>query len=147
MRVTKTSATTHLKKKKFPITENRRLSYNQMTALLQPYEHYFHKIAEPELVYELWTDYVFRTSTSNPKNKRILFASVVIYEKFNAFYFHPLYVDDMLIESLHPSLQNMMTGRTSFHFTELNEQVIALFTDLLKAGFECYRRMGWVRIR
>ena len=135
------------KTKRFEITIELRLVFDQLRELIMPYSKWLITRVNSDRQFELWTNHVFRSTSFHAKDKRgILFGGLMISRTHVGFYFYPLYVLKTLGDKLTGELQLYRKGESSaFHFSEpLHESLQQEFTDLLQEGWNLYAENHWV---
>lgn len=121
------------------------IKFEQLKTLLLPYKNLLEVKVNTDDRYELWTNEGYRTNSLTPTNKRgIQFAAIMIYTDHITFYFQPLYLDNVLMETLPESLKPLFRGKSCFHLKEVTDQISYDLQELLKKGWQSYQRMGLV---
>jgi hypothetical protein len=146
MRLNKTSTTAHLLRgRKITPSAQHTLVYDELVKLLKKYENRLEVKSNTIDQEELWTTHIFRSSGSSPKFKKgILFASVIIHQKFTSLYFHPLYIDPELKTKLTEKLKGHLKGETCFHFNTVSVDLLSDLDELIQLGWDSYKKIAIV---
>lgn len=59
------------------------------------------------------------------------------------FYFMPLYTHEKEF-TLSPELKKLLKGKSCFHLKKEDPEIENELKSLLKQGYECYKKAGWV---
>jgi hypothetical protein len=92
------------------------------------------------------TKNIFRLDTRHMMNngKPLFFASIVINKSYVSYHLMPVYVFPELLNGMSPALKKRMQGKSCFNFTALEETLVSELKSLTQAGFEAYRKAGFV---
>lgn len=60
------------------------------------------------------------------------------------FYFMPIYVCPELREQVPESLRKVLKGNTCFNLKKLTPEMESDLKEMMNAGIETYRKMGWI---
>lgn len=72
------------------------------------------------------------------------FAAIIVQSTYVGFYYMPIYGSYAIRTKLSASFLKMLKGKACFHIKAVNEEVIQDIKQAMKAGFECYEKMGWI---
>jgi hypothetical protein len=90
---------------------------------------------------ELYLDTHHRMANGKP----LFFAALRIGKRYVSYHLMPVYVDPGLLDGLSAALRARMQGKSCFNFKTLPEPaLLAELAALTRAGFERYRRAGYV---
>jgi len=79
------------------------------------------------------------------KNRKpLFFGAVAVRRRYVSFHLMPVYVQPALVATLSPALRKRMQGKSCFNFVEVDETLFKELAALTKAGFESYRKLGFV---
>jgi hypothetical protein len=124
------------------------LIFQQLKKLLQPYEDRLEiRVPNPHH-YELWTKDWVRLSARDhrPNNKKFQFAAIGIYDKKVSLHFHPMFIDRSIKDKLKVELKIVVAGVAVLHFKNtIDDKVAAELRDLFEIGWECYKKLKFVR--
>ena len=149
MKILKSSPTGHLKGIKHSFhkpTPAQEATFNKLKYLFRKFEDKFQVTNKPLWNYELWTMWGYRTKSNHPQDvKSVLFASLTIYEKHISLYYYPIYLDKSLSDHLPEALTPMLSGKSTFHITNLTDDASLALNKLIENGIESYKRLHLVR--
>lgn len=74
----------------------------------------------------------------------VAMASLVLQKAYVGFYFMPIYIDPKLRGKLPPRLTKLLKGKSCFHITKLDDDLLDDIEIALNAGVKCFRGRGWV---
>jgi hypothetical protein len=112
--------------------------FERLRALLQPYAAGLDcKADEPGRFY-LDTHYIMKNT------KPLFFGSVETRKSYVSYHLMPVYVNPALLDGMSNGLAKRMHGKSCFNFTTLADPLPAELAALTSAGFEDYRRQGYV---
>lgn len=72
------------------------------------------------------------------KRQGVFFASVIEAEKDTAFYFFPIYTHPDRFEDISAPLRKKMTGKSCFHITKADPELLQEVAGMLERGREIY---------
>jgi hypothetical protein len=72
------------------------------------------------------------------------FAGVIEQKSYVGFYYMPVYAEQELKEFFGPELLSLLKGKSCFHVRRLDDELRRQVRSALDAGFELYRRRGWI---
>jgi hypothetical protein len=110
--------------------------------LLKPYAKYFSIGADNETSYSLSS--TKQIETLSKVYDGMFFASAKINKGAVGFYFMPIYTHESEFADLTPELRKLLKGKSCFHIKKEDPVIEQQLTDLLKKGFEVYKKAGWV---
>lgn len=105
------------------------LTFELLKTILEPY-------ADELVVVKDTEDEYYLNYPENSKNgKPYFFASAKIRKNNVAFYFMPVYEYPELLEACSEELLKKLTGKSCFHFTKPDTELLAQLTQLVEEGF------------
>lgn len=116
--------------------------FNQIRALMVSYQPpLVARKNEPDY-FDLWSekDLVIE----GRKRKEVYFAGLIIQKGYVGFYFMPVYAEPEVKVLFPPELLRLLKGKSCFHIKQLDDALLSQIEDVLRQGFEMYRRRGWV---
>lgn len=117
-------------------------TFNQLKALLKPYEGKFQPKFDMEGKYDLWS---FKDiEIDGRKRKEMYFAGLIIQSKYVGFYYMPVYTDTSLKDVFGTELLNKLKGKSCFHIKQLDEELSDQIKISLEKGYELYKKRNWV---
>jgi hypothetical protein len=120
--------------------------FDELIAILKPYQRQFKERNRTKVNYELWTTHHFRTKTFNPKTiEGVLFVGIKVLKNHVGLYFYPLHVDPALAQQLSPTLGQLRIGKTAFKVKSLTPSLKTDLQNMLNAGLKHYRDKGWIK--
>jgi hypothetical protein len=75
----------------------------------------------------------------------VLFTGLSILKPHVGLYFYPLHIEASLKSQLPSQLQNMLVGKSTFHFNRLTDDLRADIQAMLAVGWKFYQQKGWVK--
>lgn len=79
------------------------------------------------------------------ENKKPLwFGGVQIKKRYVSYHLMPVYVNPALLEGMSPGLKKRMQGKSCFNFTATDASLLAELAALTEAGFQDYRKRGYI---
>ena len=104
-------------------------TFNQLRAILKPYE--------PELVLTTDTDkeYLLDVNYVMKNKRRMFFAGVRKGKAYVSFHLMPVYALTALSEKISPDLKRRMQGKSCFNFSSPDEKLFKELAKLTKQGF------------
>jgi hypothetical protein len=117
--------------------------FNQVEALLKRYAPPFESGATYKVGSKRHYDLLSRKEVVIDGRKRteLYFASVIEQKGYVGFYFS---VPPALQPKVSPRLQKTLKGRSCFHITSLEGELLADIKSALDLGLKHYRSQGWV---
>ena len=114
-------------------------TFAALKALLAPYAPRLHLSADDPGTYMLEGEYA-------PALKRpMFFAGVRAGRAYVSFYLMPVYSNPELMGRISDSLRRRLHGKSCFNFTRPEPELFAELSALVRNGFECYERLGFVK--
>jgi hypothetical protein len=105
-------------------------TFENLKAILKPYEAKLIVVHDTEKSYYLDTPYVM-------KNKqRVFFGAVRIGKSYVSFHLMPVYAIADLSSSMSPELKKRMQGKSCFNFKTVDEKLFKELAKLTRAGFK-----------
>lgn len=74
---------------------------------------------------------------------QIPFAALLIQKGFVGFYFFCVYTEPSLKSELPEALRKLLRGKSCFHFTSSDRDMLKDVDHALTAGYRLYRSKGW----
>ncbi|HWA05003.1 MAG TPA: DUF1801 domain-containing protein [Ignavibacteria bacterium] len=114
--------------------------FTELKKLLEKYGSKLKVTKNNDKAFELHT-----TKTVTLFNKEypgLFFASVVIQGGFVGFYFFPIYTNPDKFKDMDPDLRKLLKGKSCFHIKKLDKELTDLIKDLLKQGYDLYKKGG-----
>jgi hypothetical protein len=109
--------------------------FRRLKAILEPYAQEMDVVADSE------TDYVLNTRHIMGNGQPLFFASVTTRKRYVAFHVMPVYAFPDLLEDI-GDLRKRMQGKSCFNFRQLDDDQVAVLTDLVRRGRERYATEG-----
>jgi hypothetical protein len=82
---------------------------------------------------------------SGRKMSEIWFASALVQKGYVGFYYMPMYAQPEKIKArIGPELMGCLKGKSCFHINKNDKIIFSQIAQALKAGYDCYEKMGWV---
>jgi hypothetical protein len=72
------------------------------------------------------------------------FASVIIQKNYVGLYFFPIYTHPHEFKDLPEALKKCLKGKSCFHLTKLDKELLSQVSDLLKKGVRIYKKLKWI---
>jgi hypothetical protein len=76
--------------------------------------------------------------------KPLFFGAVQRKAKYVSYHLMPVYVDPDLLKGISPALKKRMQGKSCFNFKDVDPTLFEELEALTKAGFESFRRQGYI---
>ena len=112
--------------------------FQRLSALMRPYAEALDcKADEPGRLY-VDTCHIMKN------RKPLFFGAVETRKAYVSYHLMPVYVNPALLEGLSPELAKRMHGKSCFNFTAVDEELFEELAVLTEAGFEDYRKRGFV---
>ncbi len=110
-----------------------------LKGLLAPYAPRLHVSTDAPNNYMLDGEYA-------PAIKRpMFFAGVRAGSSYVSFYLMPVYSNPELMGRISDSLRRRLHGKSCFNFTRPEPELFAELSGLVRSGFDCYERLGYVK--
>jgi hypothetical protein len=115
------------------------LTFAACKALLAPYAPRLTTSADSATTYMLEGEYA-------PAMKRpMFFAGVRSGRAYVSFYLMPVYSHPELMGRISDGLRRRLHAKSGFNFTRPEPELLEELRDLVRDGFECYLRLGYVK--
>ncbi len=85
-------------------------------------------------------NYYLDTPFTAQYQKALMFGSVQIKKNYVSFYLFPIYMYPDLLDDLSVKLKKRMQGKSCFHFTSIDDTLLAELADLTRSGFERFQQ-------
>ncbi len=72
------------------------------------------------------------------------FATATIKSGFVGFYFFPIYTHPKEFIGLPSEIRKCLKGKSCFHFKKFDKELEGQIKDMVKQGYELYKKTGWV---
>jgi hypothetical protein len=72
------------------------------------------------------------------------FATAAIKSGYVGFYFFPIYTHPKEFTGIPDELKKCLKGKSCFHIKKLDKLLEGQIKDMVKQGFELYKKTGWV---
>lgn len=79
--------------------------------------------------------------------KPLWFGGVQLKKNYVSYHLMPVYVNPGLLEGMSPDLKKRMQGKSCFNFKSPDPALFEELSALTAAGFEDYRRQGFVKAK
>ena len=76
--------------------------------------------------------------------KEFWFAAALIQKGYVGFYFMPIYITNSMEGAIKTELMKCLKGKSCFHITKNDPQLMAQIKEALRLGYEDYKKRGWV---
>jgi hypothetical protein len=114
-------------------------TFAALKALLAPYAPRLHVSTDAPNAYMLDGEYA-------PEFKRpMFFAGVRAGKAYVSFYLMPVYSNPELMGRISDRLRQRIHGKSCFNFTNPEPDLFAELSELVRSGFTCYERLGYVK--
>lgn len=114
-------------------------TFSALKAVLAPYAPRLHVSADAPATYMLDGEYA--AALKRP----MFFAGVRAGRAYVSFYLMPVYSNPELMGRISDSLRRRLHGKSCFNFTRPEPELFAELSALVRNGFECYERLGYVK--
>jgi hypothetical protein len=91
---------------------------------------------------QLWSEKA--VEIDGRKRAEVCFAGLIVQKSYVGFYFMPVHTDDQRRALFAPELLALLRGKSCFHVKRLDDELLGHVGAALEAGFELYRKRGWV---
>jgi hypothetical protein len=112
--------------------------FRRLKALMQPYGE------QLEVKADAAGEYYVDTRHAMKNKKPLFFGAVQIRKNYVAYHLMPVYTDPRLLDGVSAELTMRMHGKSCFNFERCDEALFRELAELTRAGFESYRKRGWV---
>ena len=114
---------------------------------MPPYENVFSALREilrpyePELavVEDSTISYYLNCRKPRAKNKDMFFGAVQVKKRYVSYHLMPLYVFPQLLDGLSPALRKRMQGKSCFHFTRIDPDLLDELRVQTRRGLQRFR--------
>jgi hypothetical protein len=79
-----------------------------------------------------------------PRGKPVWFAGVRLGKRYVSFHLMPVYCNAALLKGVSAELMKCMQGKACFNFKDVDPALFKSLARLTKAGYECFKKLGWV---
>ena len=110
--------------------------------LLEPYEKHFTVRCNGNENCGLYS--VRKIEAAGRTYDEMFFAGTRMLKGAVGFYFMPIYTHEAEFKDLSPELKKILKGKSCFHLKKQDSVLEAQLKDLLKKGYEVYKKAGWV---
>lgn len=107
--------------------------------LLMPYAPRLHVTADAPTAYMLDGEYA--AAFKRP----MFFGGVRAGSSYVSFYLMPVYSNPELMGRISDSLRRRLHGKSCFNFTRPEPELFDELRALVRSGFDCYERLGYVK--
>lgn len=125
-------------KKKNPLVE----LYKQLKPLLEKYSPPLTAKKDSDTGYEVWG--TKQAMIADKMKSEIFFAAFMVQKNFVGFYYFPIYTHPEIRKDISPKLIKLLSGKSCFHITQLDDLLLQDIEATLKFGFEFYKEKGWI---
>jgi hypothetical protein len=116
--------------------------FNRLVKILKPFEKKLKHRTDGKTKYELSGKK--KVVVGKKEFESMFFAAVIIQKGFTGFYFFPVYTHVKEFKSLPDNLKKCLKGKSCFHIKKNDEELLAEFKQLVKKGYDIYKKAGWV---
>ena len=109
--------------------------------LLQPYAKHFTMRDEGGMNCGLYSEK--KIEAFGRQYEEMFFAGARMNKGAVGFYFMPIYTHEKEFV-LSPKLKKLLKGKSCFHLKKDDPEIVKELESLLKQGYECYKKAGWV---
>ncbi len=125
-------------KKKNPYVE----IYKQLKPLLENYAPPLTAKKDSDTGYELWSNK--ELVIADIMKSEIFFAAFMVQKNFVGFYYFPIYTHPEIKKDLPPRLVKLLSGKSCFHISNLDDELLADIDSTLRFGFAFYIKQNWI---
>lgn len=125
-------------KKKDPLIE----IFKQLKPVLQNYVPPLTAKKDSDTGYEVWG--TKQAMIAGKMKSEIFFAAFMVKKNFVGLYYFPIYTHPEIKKDLPPKLVKLLSGKSCFHISELDENLIQHIETALDVGFKFYVQQGWI---
>jgi hypothetical protein len=112
--------------------------FADLRGIMLPYAR--HLVCTVDSEDELYLD----TKHIQGNKKPLWFGAVNIKKRYVSYHLMPVYVNPKLLEGISPGLKKRMQGKSCFNFNTSDALLFRELAVLTEAGFEDYRKQGFV---
>jgi hypothetical protein len=88
--------------------------------------------------------YYLDTAHIMKNGQPLFFGAVKLMKGQVSFYLMPIYLFPELLEQISPALRKRLKGKSCFHFTAMDESLLAELADLTTTGLARYAAAGYL---
>jgi len=125
-----------------PSRDQRALIFRKLRTILRKYEPPFVAKSNYGSRYELWS--LKDVAIAGRKRKEVFFASLIIQSSYVGFYYMPIYAEKDLKKVFKKELLATLKGKSCFHITQLNSELLKQIAASLRYGLRLYQKHDWV---
>ncbi len=125
-------------KKKNPYVE----IFKQLKPLLENYAPPLTAKKDSDTGYELWSNK--ELMIADIMKSEIFFAAFMVQKNFVSFYYFPIYTHPEIKKDLPPRLVNLLSGKSCFNITSLDDELLVDIEAALRYGFAFYIKQNWI---
>ena len=114
----------------------------KLKELMKKYEPPFIPKTETNSGYDLWIKK--EVTVASRKYPEFFFGGVTLRPKYVSLYNMPMYMSKEITQGLSPALKKKLSGKSCFHFTEMNDDLLKEIEILFEKGFAYFAENGWV---
>lgn len=115
--------------------------FEQVKALLKPYEKHFDTRRDEAGYYDLWFER--EVLVDGRKRDSVFFASAIIQKSYVGFYFMPVYTHEEAAGLFGEELMATLKGKSCFYIKELTPVLRKQIKEALAIGLRLYRERDW----
>ena len=116
--------------------------FDHLRPLLQPYEKKLTNKSRAEGNYELYS--VKKLTALGKERDEMFFAALMTKKNYVGFYFMPIYTHPQEFKDVPVELKKCLKGKSCFHIKKPDALLDKQIKELLKKGWEVYKKEGWV---
>jgi hypothetical protein len=119
--------------------------FNALRKEMAPYEK-GHIKARMDIAgkYDLWTEKPGMMAAGRHRSE-LSFVTIIIQSSYVGFYYMPVYTNCQAVtQQLSPRLMGMLKGKACFHIKAADNELMKDIRAAMKAGYEMYKKNGWV---
>lgn len=104
---------------------------------------------EPRLIvlHDKPGNYYLNTPYCERFKKEVCFGAATIKKNYVSYYFMPIYGCPEMVRDLSPELNARMQGKACFNFKEVDRELFKELAQLTKAGFDRFKKAGFIRAK
>ena len=114
-------------------------TFAALKGLLDPYVSRLHVTTDAPTAYMLDGEY------APAINRPMFFAGVRAGRAYVSFYLMPVYSNPELMGRISDPLRRRLHGKSCFNFTRPEPELFDELRGLVRNGFDCYERLGYVK--
>jgi len=119
--------------------------FNALKKEVQPYECGYVKARfDLQGKYDLWSEKPGMNIPSHKKDE-LSFVALILQSSYVGFYYMPVYTHpDEIKVRLTPALLKRLKGKSCFHITSADDDLLGGIRQAMQLGYELYVRYGWI---